>query len=104
MKELTLGFQIEYDHYLDFDDTDGLILQYFVGEVQSDDPLEVTIPFEGLVEDVLAEGRQEADYHFLYTVAHEFSRYAEKIRSEAHTMEGDMASIGDYYGIEPGDL
>jgi hypothetical protein len=104
MKEISLGFQIEYDHYLDFDDSEGLILQYFVGESHSDDPLEITIPFDGLVDDVLDEGRQEADYQFLYTVAHEFSRYAEKIRAEAYTMEGDMASIGDYYGIEPGDL
>jgi len=104
MKEISLGFSVEFDHYLDFDDSDGLILQYFIGEAQAEDPVEINLSFEEMVSEVIDEAKDELDYQFLYSIAHELSRHAEKVRSEAQIMEGDPATIGDYFGIEPGDL
>lgn len=104
MKEVTLGFQVEYDHYLDFDEDDGLILQYFVGEVQAEDPVEIIIPMNDLVEDIILEGKQEQGYQYLYNIAHEFNRYSELAREAAQIMEDGMGTIEDYYGLDEGDL
>lgn len=106
MKEVTLGFQVEFDHYIDFDNTQGLILQYFIGEVQSEDPVEYRIPINDLVDEVIAEGRDDRDlgYQYLYNIAHEFARYSELAREAARLLEDDINTVGDLFGIDSKDL
>lgn len=106
MKEVTLGFQVEFDHYLDFDENEGMILQYFVGEVQAEDPVEFKLTMNELVDDVILEGKQDPElgYQYLYNLAHEFSRYSELAREAASILEGDINAVGDLFGLERGDL
>lgn len=104
MKEVSVGFSIQYEHYLDFDESEGLIFQFFAGEAVNDDPVELAIPFEELFEDALLEGKQELDYQFLYNMAHEFNRYSELAREAATLIEDSSSSLEDMYGLEAGDL
>lgn len=104
MKELSLGFSVEFDHYLDFDESDGLILQAFIGETQAEDPVEINIPMTELVDDVIAEGKDQFDYQYLYNIAHEFNRYSELARQAAQIMEDDMNVVSDLFGLSRGDL
>jgi len=103
MKEISLGFSVEFEHYLEFDDSDGLILQAFLGEVQADDPVEINITMNDLVDDIIAEGKDQFDYQYLYNIAHEFNRYSELARQAAQIMEDDMNVVSDLFGIS-GDL
>jgi len=103
MKEISLGFSVEFEHYLEFDESDGLILQAFLGEVQADDPAEITITMNDLVDDIIAEGKDQFDYQYLYNIAHEFNRYSELARQAAQIMEDDMNVVSDLFGIS-GDL
>ena len=104
MNEVSVGFLVQYEHYLDFDESDGLCLQFFAGESDKDDPVELMVPFEELFEEALLEGKQELDYQFLYNLAHEFNRYSELAREAATMIEGSSTSIEDLYGLDAGDL
>jgi hypothetical protein len=104
MKEVSVGFQVQYEHYLDFDESEGLCLQFFAGEAYQDDPVELLIPFDEMFDEALLEGKQELDYQFLYNVAHEFNRYSELAREAAMLIEGSSSSLEDMYGLDSGDL
>lgn len=104
MKEVSVGFNIQYEHYLDFDESEGLVLQFFAGESHQEDPVELVVPIEELLEEALLEGKQDLDYQFLYNIAHEFNRYSELAREAAHLIEDSSSSLEDMYGLEAGDL
>lgn len=104
MKEVSVGFSIQYEHYLDFDESEGLVVQFFAGEADKDDPVELIVPLESLLEEALLEGKQELDYQFLYNMAHEFNRYSELAREAAYLIEDSSSSLEDMYGLEAGDL
>ena len=104
MSEVSVGFTLQYDHYLDFDESDGLVLQLFAGEAHANDPVELTIPFEELFDEMMVEGKQDLDYQFLYNMAHEFNRYSELAREAARMIEDSSSSLEDMYGLDVGDL
>jgi hypothetical protein len=103
MQVINLGFSIELEQQLDFDD-DGLVLQTFVGEESEDDPAEVITPVDELIQDVIHQGKLSNDYRYLYCIAHELSRYSELSREAAMIMEDNIRSIGDLFDMDPEDL
>jgi|TARA_R110000744_G_C18969585_1_gene517928 hypothetical protein len=104
MKEVSIGFQVQYEHFIDFDEDCGLCVQFFAGEAHQDDPVELVIPFGDMFDEALLEGKQELDYQFLYNMAHEFNRYSELAREAAMLIEGSSSSLEDMYGLDSGDL
>ena len=88
MKEVSIGFQVQYEHFIDFDEDCGLCVQFF-GD---------------MFDEALLEGKQELDYQFLYNMAHEFNRYSELAREAAMLIEGSSSSLEDMYGLDSGDL
>lgn len=100
-----LNFDLEVDHALslEFDDSDGVVISTYVSIPGDDEPNEVDTPFERLIEECLELHKFDSDYQKLYCVAHELTRFAEKLREAAQSVE-DATLVGDMFKVDMNDL
>ena len=86
-------------HMMDFGD-DGVFFGVRIDDVMEEDS-GVSFLLEDHVNDLIQSCREEANMRFLYSVAHEFARFAELMRAAAETIEDDEATVSDRYDDWP---
>jgi phytoene/squalene synthetase len=64
----------------------------------SDDPTEVRVPLEGIVDNLIEFSEATAgNIQALYTIAHELARYADQLRTTADRLEGVWPEEDDFF-------
>lgn len=85
----------------DFDiDDDGICSIVCMIYTNSDEePEEVFVDFEGVVESFLDFHSQTINYQTIYSLAHEFNRMSERLREKACLLEDSLPSVRDLFDI-----
>lgn len=95
---LSLDISLENDLEIDADGVLHIITFIFVDD--SDEPTEVRLSFEEVIEGLIDFYRddpiEQAGYQQLYSIANEFTRHADRLRDVAGQME-DRNIAGDLF-------
>lgn len=95
---LSLDVSVENDLEVDADGNFHLVTLLFVED--RDDPVEIRLNFEEVVENVIDFYRDDPTsnigYGQMYSIANEFARYTERLREVAGYMEG-KTMMGDMF-------
>lgn len=85
----------------DFDiDDDGICSIVCMIYTNSDEePEEVFVDFEGVVESFLDFHSQTINYQTIYSLAHEFNRMSERLREKACLLEDSLSAVRDLFDI-----
>ena len=96
----TLSLDISVENDLEVDAEGVLHTLTFIFVEDSDDPVEIRLSFEAMIENLIAFYRddplEKAGYRQLYSIANEFSRHADRLRDVAGYME-DRNISGDLF-------
>ncbi len=100
----TLSLDISVENDLEVDVQGVLNMLTFVFVEDNDDPAEVRLNFEDMIDNLIDfyrdEPMEKAGYQQLYTIANEFARHADRLRDVASYME-DITISGDlFHGLE----
>lgn len=93
---------VDTDLVIDDDGYFYLSLDVYLNE-NEDESHEIKIPFSELVDDLLVFYKEEYGvdgYKTLYSVAHELSRQAERLRESAQSMEDSLTATADLFDQE----
>ena len=88
---LTLPLHVNHDFIVDNDGVSYIVTFLYAGE--EEDATEVKVDLEGVTDD-LCDG-----YQRLYSIAHEFSRIAAKLRTAAGRIEDSSEAVGDLFNV-----
>jgi|TARA_R110000744_G_scaffold166885_1_gene284192 hypothetical protein len=88
---------LENDLEVDEEGVCNLVTLMYLGD--EDDPIEVRVPFESVVELVMDTHREFGVdmYQSLYSIAHELARSAEDMRTVAGQMEDSLSAAEDLF-------
>lgn len=96
----TLSLDISVENDLEVDAEGVLHTLTFIFVEDSDDPVEIRLSFEEMIENLIDFYRddplEKAGYRQLYSIANEFSRHADRLRDVAGYME-DRNISGDLF-------
>ncbi len=97
--DITLEIPVHVDH--DFEvDVDGIsYIVTFLYVDEAEDAIETKVSLEGVTEDLCSFYGDIDGYQKLYSIAHEFSRIAEKMRSTAGRIEDSADAVDDLFNI-----
>ena len=97
--DITLELPIHVDH--DFDiDADGIcniVTFIYVGD--EDDATESRVDLEGVSDEISEFYGDINGYQKLYSIAHEFTRLAERLRATAGRIEDSTEAVDDLFNI-----
>ena len=97
--DITLEFPIHVDHDFDVDDDGISYIVTFLYVDDNEDATEIRVSLQGVTDD-LCEFYGDIDgYQRLYSIAHEFSRIAEKMRATAGRIEDSSDAVDDLFNI-----
>lgn len=85
--EIMVSTIIDMEQGLEFDDEQGLTVCSYIFAGDEDDPYDVEVSFESLVDDAIELGKLSDDYQNLFCISHELTRHSEKIRDVASRIE-----------------
>ena len=94
---IPVSMSVDTDLFIDNDGFFYLTIHVYQDE---DDSQEVKLPFGTLIENLLSFYKEEYGvdgYQDLYSIAHELTRQAEKLRESASNMEDSINNIGDLF-------
>jgi len=94
-----LHVPIDFNHDVEVDD-DGisyLISNVYVGG--EEEPQEIRVPMDEVVESLCEHYGDVAGYQHLYVAAHEFSRAAEALREKAGLIEDSVSAVSDLFDL-----
>jgi hypothetical protein len=96
----SLSLDISVENDLEVDAEGVLHTLTFIFVEESDDPVEIRLSFEEMIENLIDFYRddplEKAGYRQLYSIANEFSRHADRLRDVAGYME-DRNISGDLF-------
>jgi|TARA_B110000977_G_C10771490_1_gene374853 hypothetical protein len=97
--DITLEIPVHVDH--DFEvDADGIsYIVTFLYIDDDEDAIETRVSLEGVTDDLCEYYGDIDGYQRLYSIAHEFSRVAEKLRSTAGRIEDSSDAVDDLFNI-----
>ena len=97
--DITLEIPVHVDH--DFEvDADGIsYIVTFLYIDDDEDAIETRVSLEGVTDDLCEYYGYIDGYQKLYSIAHEFSRVAEKLRSTAGRIEDSSDAVDDLFNI-----
>ena len=97
--DITLEIPIHVDH--DFEvDADGVsYIVTFLYVDDDEDAIETKVSLEGVTDDLCEYYGDIDGYQRLYSIAHEFSRVAEKLRATAGRIEDSSDAVDDLFNI-----
>ena len=99
----SLSLDISVENDLEVDAEGVLHTLTFIFVEESDDPVEIRLSFEEMIENLIDFYRddplEKAGYRQLYSIANEFSRHADRLRDVAGYME-DRNISGDLFDDE----
>lgn len=95
---LTLPLHIDHDFIVDNDGVSYIVTFLYAGE--EEDATEVKVDLEGVTDDLCDFYGDVDGYQRLYSIAHEFSRIAAKLRTAAGRIEDSSEAVGDLFNID----
>lgn len=97
--DITLDIPIHVDH--DFDiDADGICyLATFIYVGDGDEATETKVDLEGVTDELSEFYGDINGYQKLYSIAHEFTRLAERLRATAGRIEDSTEAVDDLFNI-----
>ena len=97
--DITLEIPVHVDH--DFEvDADGIsYIVTFLYIDDDEDAIETRVSLEGVTDDLCEYYGDIDGYQRLYSIAHEFSRVAEKMRATAGRIEDSSDAVDDLFNI-----
>jgi sulfur transfer protein SufE len=102
MSEHGQDMQLHVPLYVDADfdiDDDGICSIVCLIYANDDEPEEVFVDFEGVVESFLDFHSQNIDYQTIYSLAHEFNRMSERLREKACLIEDSQSAVNILFDI-----
>jgi hypothetical protein len=97
--DCTLQVPIFIDNFFEVDD-DGIsyvISSVFIGD--EDEPTEVRVPLDEVIESLFDCYGDIEGYRHLYLVSHELSRAAEALREKASFIEDSVSAVNDLFNL-----
>tara|TARA_R110001592_G_scaffold134343_3_gene350055 strand:- start:75 stop:410 length:336 start_codon:yes stop_codon:yes gene_type:complete len=91
--KMGIDFDVEVDDY----GVCYLVALLFPGDAE--EPQEARVMFDGVIDGVKEFLSDAGDYSQLYTIAHELSRQAEKLREIAGNMENSVSAVEDLFNV-----
>lgn len=99
-QDIVLKVPLHVDADFDIDADGNCSIVAIIFDDNEDDPTEVFVDFEGVVESLI-EFHADADgYQKLYCLAHEFSRMAARLREKATLIEDSSSVINSLFDID----
>lgn len=96
--ELTVSLYCTNEFEVDRNGDSHIVNIIYVGE--EDDPVEVRVSLEEIIDDMISEYANPDGYQHLYMVAHELSRYAEELREKASYIEDSANAVGRLFDVD----
>lgn len=95
---LSVPMFVDADFNINRDGVCSIVCLIYSGD--EDEPYEVHVDLEGVVESCIEFYAEDADYQRLYSLAHEFSRMAEMMREKACLIEDSTSVVRDLYSVD----
>ena len=95
---LTLPLHVDHDFVVDKDGVSYIVTFLYAGG-EEDEATEVKVDFEGVTDELCEFYGNINGYQHLYSIAHEFSRVAEKLRTAAGRVEDSTDAVGDLFNL-----
>ena len=94
---LTFPLHVDHDFVVDNDGVSYIVTFLYAGD--EDEATEVRVDLEGVTDDLCEFYGDLNGYQRLYSIAHEFSRVAEKLRTAAGRIEDSSDAVGDLFNV-----
>mgnify|MGYP001238666040 FL=1 len=94
---LTFPLHVDHDFVVDNDGVSYIVT--FLSAGDEDEATEVRVDLEGVTDDLCEFYGDLNGYQHLYSIAHEFSRVAEKLRTAAGRVEDSTDAVGDLFNV-----
>jgi len=94
---LTFPLHVDHDVVVDNDGVSYIVTFLYAGD--EDEATEVRVDLEGVTDDLCEFYGDLNGYQRLYSIAHEFSRVAEKLRTAAGRIEDSSDAVGDLFNV-----
>ena len=97
--DITIPQQFYFENDLEIDDDGACELVTLVYVADEEDPIVVKASFESVISDVIEAYTEMGvdQYQQIYSLAHELSRNAERLRSTAQQMEDSFTVVSDLF-------
>ena len=97
--ELNVPIYCTNEFDVDEDGNSYIVNVIYVGD-DEDEPTEIRVELEDVIEEMIAEYGDTDGYQFLYMVAHELSRQANALRSKANYIEDSTNAVGRLFDLD----
>lgn len=97
--ELNVPIYCTNEFDVDEDGNSYIVNVIYVGD-DEDDPTEIRVELEDVIEEMIAEYGDTDGYQFLYMVAHELTRQANALRSKANYIEDSTNAVGRLFDLD----
>lgn len=97
--ELNVPIYCTNEFDVDEDGNSYIVNVIYVGD-DEDEPTEIRVELEDVIEEMIAEYGDTEGYQFLYMVAHELSRQANALRSKANYIEDSTNAVGRLFDLD----
>jgi|TARA_B100001094_G_C17725225_1_gene573912 hypothetical protein len=97
--ELNVPIYCTNEFDVDEDGNSYIVNVIYVGD-DEDEPTEIRVGFEDVIEEMIAEYGDTDGYQFLYMIAHELSRQANALRSKANYIEDSTNAVGRLFDLD----
>ena len=97
--ELNVPIYCTNEFDVDEDGNSYIVNVIYVGD-DEDEPTEIRVGFEDVIEEMIAEYGDTDGYQFLYMIAHELSRQANALRAKANYIEDSTNAVGRLFDLD----
>jgi len=98
-QDVHLHVPLYVDADFDIDDDGVCSIVCLIYATDDEEPEEVFVDFEGVVESFLDFHSQSIDYQTIYSLAHEFNRMSERLREKACLIEDSQSAVNMLFDI-----
>lgn len=100
MQDIDLVIRAFVDNDFEIDDNGRCYIVNLVYTNDEDEPYEARVDLEGVIDSVIEYGNDLQGYQALYSLAHEFSRHAERLRDVAAAFEDSDDAVRDLFDVD----
>ena len=100
MQDIDLVVRAFVDNDIEIDDNGRCYIVSLIYTNDEDEPIEARVDLDGVIENLIEYYSDLHGYQTLYTIAHELSRQAERLRDCASRFENSDDVVHDLFGID----
>jgi len=100
VQDIDLVVRAFVDNDIEIDDNGRCYIVSLIYTNDEDEPIEARVDLDGVIENLIEYYSDLHGYQTLYTIAHELSRQAERLRDCASRFENSDDVVHDLFGID----